>query len=440
LKEARNRVQPVLDELAHQASQTQRQDGAHKIEAAENLSLKIVMAAYEMQRPDLANPARIADALSDAVEVWGEAVTVRQLDGPMQHRFVANRRALIHPRTGERQLSDWTILTRLKCLWAAMNHCAKVAGLLKPESIPGRVAADEWRPKAHLPARELGEFGFAQLVDFVRAAAEQEHWLRATLICLAAGPRPMAALEVQPQNVDLRSATLRLQKLDERGRWVAQNDKRRGIVKLGPTMVKWFAFWNAQGKSAHHDPQYVTYQGQRLVSFDWVQEVARRAGVVIPKGLGAYVFRHFVASYLVSHGCPLDQVKVLLGHQVASGSTKHYVHLDPNFLAHAAGLLEQLLQELDAALGPDSALLVPHRAQPRRGASAAVEAVSGLEEQPDPLRYGVFFWSAFQQCAGRYTAGRPVRRGPTVALEADDHHPINGLDSHDSTLTRPPEA
>jgi hypothetical protein len=73
-------------------------------------------------------------AQNDALEVWGDP-NCSELDRAKQLEFVAALR--------QRDLSDWTIDTRLRRVWAMMNWYKRD----NPQFVvPAQITAEDWKP------------------------------------------------------------------------------------------------------------------------------------------------------------------------------------------------------------------------------------------------------------------------------------------------------
>jgi hypothetical protein len=417
VKDSIQTVQHLVHALAEQAKNAEGWR-TNRLERAHDLQLRIVLAFYyAMRKDDMANPDSIIYALRAAREVWGDEVTCRMLDGPAQHAFIAARRRVVDAN-GKRVNTDWTILAYLSTIWTGMHYAIQVGGILMQEAVHERISIKNWRPRAVLPKRRLhGDFGMPEMAKFLQAAHLRERWWVGSLIKLGVVPRPKAGHQLQPANVDLTTLTVDLLAVDEYGQWAVQNGvKNRAIVKIGATMAGWFTHWNRrlEQRPTQQARQYVQYLGRQMTSFSWVHSVARHAGVKIPKGFGAYLFRHFVARYLASHGCPTEQIAALLGHDIVEGATAYYVELEPWFLQRAAELIEQMLQELDEMLPEEMTLLVPHDIEdvPLRWVDPKLP-MSEWQVEPDKL---TFSWDSFRERAIVVPDRMPRVRGSCVAV------------------------
>jgi hypothetical protein len=420
LKNATAEAQELIDSIARRATDiVETGGGLKRLEPAADLPLRTVMAVYRAMRPHLANPTRPAESLAHAVDAWGVDVTVTQMDGPAQHLLINRMRAIKRKTDGKRRYTDQTITTRLACIWSAMHCCANEIGMLSKDAIHSRVPTDLWQPRAQLAKRRLRGFKTEHLVKFVAAAFSCRRWLRDTLINLVLVPRPANGHDLQPAQIDRANRVAYLRPMLPDGTLEDVSNKRCATVKFGPTFAKWLDFWDEEDKARPkwNDPQYVLFAGHRIESFDWVHRVARRAGITIPHGMGAYLFRHFMASYLVANGCPINQVKMLLGHDVVDGATAFYVELEPSFLALAAQLIEDLLHEIDRHLPRGMSLLIPASVPEEPAGRIAVMSDDSffpdLEEQPLPDEGdGSDVWAGLT--ADRYLE-EPELRGNCVA-------------------------
>jgi hypothetical protein len=441
LQETTEGLQPLLTALAERAKSTRKE--SHKITAVDDLPLKVCMAIYKARRPDIKALARLDDSLRDAVEVWGEEVTVKQLVLTEQHMFIENRRALVDEE-GNRQQTDHTILSRHKCLWAGMRYCAKVAGVLKPESIPPRLAANEWVPPAELDSRII-DIPFSEVVRYVRASFAKAHWLAIDIWQIQTGARPDDVYHLQSKNVDRAHRILDLREWNpETKKFARQSKKRCALLKYGPTLEKWIAYWDSLPRKPWEDPQFVRYRGRRLKSFEYVHAIAKRAGVSFTEDVGAYFWRHFLTQYLLAHGCPEEQVQLLLGHKFLKGSTAGYAHLKPDFMKDVVRLIEQLFHEIDDALPEGMSILEPHSNEIEwidangEAVTAPEELEDVLEDQPLPARYAAWFWEEFRKCA-MSTAGTPVKspRHPVESSRDPVEAPRQPLDTQCGPIEGP---
>jgi len=429
-------TKPLTDEevkvLAQEAADSvEAQPDWAKREPVDDLPLSAVMMQYLALRTYIKNKGRVVSALADFQEVFGKNVTCRQLTGAAQHTFVANRRALIDPTTGLRQQTDWTILTRMKSAWAAMNDAVEM-NTLKRKAVPRRLSARKWKPKAFLKKRKV-TLPLESIAKLIMVAWQNpERWLPFILQGIEYCCRPMGALDAEPRNYDPESETVSLLAYGENGEQVEESDKRRAIVKLSPTMQRWLKFWCAKKRQAPqwHDPQFVTYMGHRMVTFDFFMVIAKRAGVTIPRGLGAYILRKFAASQLAKRKVKREERRVRLGHDIDQDPVSSgYVHLEPDYQAEAAAALEQMWHEIDAFLPPEMTILVPHDAVGELVSGDADTEAAALyvpgkrpqdrvmhldpvrEDQAEPGRYATWFWEQFQGAAFRLHPGPWHERG-----------------------------
>lgn len=393
-KDATEEAQALINALGKRAEEIQTgKKRLRPLVAASDLKLKIVMAAYVSVRPKIKNKSRPAESLLDITDVLGEDATCRELDAPTQHMIIANRRSVPNKWGTGRQWTDNTILTRQTCVWTMMHTCAGELGILRADAIPERVSIARWNPAIQLGKRRLRGFKIEHLVKFVTVAFQCERWLRDTLIGIGLAPRPDDGHDLQPKQIDLENRIAYLRPYQADGTLEDESKKRSATVKFGPTMARWFEHWNAADASrpAWCDPHYVLHRGKRIQTCNWIHRVAGKAGFELPHGMGAYIFRHYIASYLMANGCPLDQVKMLLGHIVVDGATAFYVELAPEFMARAANLIEDLLHEIDRRLPQGLSLLNPRSvAEDPDDVRIVFEGESEglvqaeLEDQPDP--------------------------------------------------------
>ncbi len=66
----------------------------------------------------------------------------------------------------------------------------------------------------------------------------------------------------------------------------------------------------------------------------------------LPNGWGPKLIRHSMATILANRRVPETDRKLLMGHQALHGSQKAYVIFEPDYLADAREVLEQVVSEL----------------------------------------------------------------------------------------------
>lgn len=129
---------------------------------------------------------------------------VRELDRRRQLQFVCALRA--------RELSDWTISTRLRRIWAMMNWYKRD----NPELVvPATITAADWKPV--LQDNEQ-TYSLHELAALFNAASDQtrdlrctrEHWWRFLVLAVGTASREAALRELTWEQIDFRLGRIRL--------------------------------------------------------------------------------------------------------------------------------------------------------------------------------------------------------------------------------------
>jgi integrase len=283
-------------------------------------------------------------AQRDALETWGD-VSVSQLDRKLQLQFVDALRT--------RGLSDWTISTRLRRIWAMMNWYRRDNPQLL---IPPVITAADWKP---MLSDEEQVYSIAQLAALFDAASDQtedvrynrEHWWRFMVLAVGTASREAALRELTWDQVDLRLGRIRLNPESRR-----QTKKRRATVPIAPTIAKELESWTRDGSFV------VTYYGKPLKTREFYDLLAETAGV---KG-GTNVIRHTVRTWLAESGVPDSEADTFMGHKAeGSATSKRYIHRRPEFLRGVTDGIEALFDEISGLMK-----------RPLKGRA--------LEDQPDP--------------------------------------------------------
>lgn len=307
----------------------------HALEHAQPINgtdaqLAAVMQSYYIhyaQHLPSAHCQRAAQA--DALEIWGDP-NVSDLKRTKQLELVVALRA--------RNLSDWTIDSRLNRIWAAMNwHKRDHAEFVVPEQI----TAEDWKPV--LEDRDH-VYSLEELASLLDAAAEppidirytREHWWRFLVLAIGTASREAALRELKWDEVDLRVGRI---KLNPPGR--RQTKKRRPTVPIAPTLAAELASWSHDGE------QVVTYYGRGLATREFYDLLAERAGVTG----GPNVIRHTVRTWLAEYGVPDSEADIFMGHRPEGTATsRRYIHRRPEYLRSVTEGIEALFQALGSMI------------------------------------------------------------------------------------------
>jgi len=163
----------------------------------------VMLTCWEQYGRHLPSAHTHLAAQRDALEIWGD-VSVSELDRQRQLEFVRAMRV--------RGLSDWTISTRLRRIWATMNWYRRDNSQLV---VPDQITAADWRPD--LQDRDQ-TYSLPELAALFNTAADQtadlrytrEHWWRFLVLAVGTAARPGAIRELTWQQVDLRLGRIRL--------------------------------------------------------------------------------------------------------------------------------------------------------------------------------------------------------------------------------------
>lgn len=188
-------------------------------------------------------------------------------------------------------------------------------------SIP---AVAHWR-MATLP-RCLTDEQLKQVIAAVDPTSPCGHRDLAIVLCLATlGLRPGEVAALHLEDINWRCGTIRLR----------TRKTRRGAVlplprKTGRSIANYLRTQRPSTAERRVFLQHLGFRRATPLSGNTVSSVAmrafRRAGVESPLG-GAYVFRHTVASRLITRGAHLKEVADFLGHQCLD-TTAIYAKLD----------------------------------------------------------------------------------------------------------------
>lgn len=297
--------------------------------------------------------------------------TCRQMTPSAQAKIIAHLRA--------KGRSDRTIVDRLKLIWTAMLY-ARDRELVVPEAIPPRLPGRSWEPPARLRKRNT-KLTDDQIVKMFTAAADlatPEYIWRWLIIQVGAVCRPSAPLEVDAGYVDWEVGNLVLLEEDD----VQEDNKRKATIRCCPTLLGWLKTWALEERQVGHAPQFIrTATGKALDDTGFHKALAAKAGVVLPKGTDAYIWRHTLITWLARHGVPDEQRKFMAGHRIADGSHGDYIHFEPDYLKEAVEAIEALFRMVDSKLPPGGRRLVSPVALQEQGAM--------LDNQPVPEREDV---------------------------------------------------
>jgi integrase/recombinase XerD len=237
-----------------------------------------------------------------------DPVDLRRLTSAKVVQFVMSLRDRLSPRSMKH------VRTSLRSLFRFLRVQGYGDERLE-QAIP---AVAHWR-MARLP-RCLTERQLAQVLaafDPRRPCGLRDHamvWCLSTL-----GLRPSELADLHLEDIDWRGATVRLRTRKTRRGAVLPLPREAGraiasyLRKSRPTTIERRVFVQHLG---HH-------RGERLSGHTITEVAARalaRAGVDAALK-GAYVFRHTVASRLVSRGATLKEVADFLGHQSLESTT-----------------------------------------------------------------------------------------------------------------------
>ena len=262
-------------------------------------------------------------AMRDALDVWGDPNT-NELGRDKQMELVNALRA--------RNLSDWTIQGRLNRIWAAINWCHRGKMITQ---VPAQITAADWKP--YLPDNEQ-TYSIEELAALFNACKpgdarySREHWRRFLVLAITTCARVSALRELKWDQFDERVGRIYLNPEGRR-----QNNKRRAIVPVGPTLARELATWE-------RDSEYViTYYGKPLATREFYDRLAAEAGMTG----GPNVIRHTVRTFLAEVGVPDAEADLFMGHKGEGSHTgARYTHRRPEYLKSVKQGIELLFEAL----------------------------------------------------------------------------------------------
>lgn len=295
-------------------------------QGATDAQLAAVMQSYYIhyaQHLPSAHVQRAAQA--DALEVWGDP-NVSELDRRRQLGLVEALRA--------RNLSDWTIDSRLNRIWAAMNWYRRDHTTL---IVPAQIIAEDWKPvlldnDQVYSLEDLGSlFNACESAD---TRYSREHWRRFLILAISTCARVSALLELTWSQIDERVGRIHLNPHGRR-----QTKKRRAIVPICSTLAAELSRWDRT------DAHVITYYGRPLATREFYDLLAEKAGVTG----GPNVIRHTVRTWLAEVGVPDAEADQFMGHKDEGSHTgARYKHRRPEYLKTVTDGIELLFEALSA--------------------------------------------------------------------------------------------
>lgn len=260
-----------------------------------------------------------------------ECALVR-LDGFFRGRdLTALRRSDISAYIAHRKnsgVTNSTINREINIFSAAINYAVKHWEWPLPNPVKGMfLKQPEGRLRWLTDEESQRLIGAAQssrnpcLADFVRLA-------------LHTGMRKDELLKLEWHRVDLKARRIQLDGIHTKS-------GRRRFIPLNATAVKVLKDRIAfRLNHCPRSPWVFAHEDGRRVSQIWncFQKARRRAGIV---DFRIHDLRHTFASWLVSAGVPLTEVRDLLGH-ASIRETERYAHLAPDRLSVAVRVLDRL--------------------------------------------------------------------------------------------------
>lgn len=256
----------------------------------------------------------------NALEVWGD-VDISDLDNSRQIELINTLR--------KRELSDWTIQTRMNLLWAAMRWFKRWHA--KDLVVPPKIRAEDWKPFLRDRDHVFTPAELAQLLT-IAVRADRPEWWRYLVLAIGTASRITALLELTWDQVDLRGRRIKLNPDDRR-----QTKKRRAIVPIAPTLHAELSSWSRDGE------RVITRGGTPCGQEGFFFELARLAGV---QGTSS-VIRHTVRTRMAERDVPDGQADLFMGHATQGSRTgAKYNHRKPEYLQAVVTALEDLYSEL----------------------------------------------------------------------------------------------
>ena len=214
------------------------------------------------------------------------------------------------------------------------------------------------------------------------AAATHEHERRLLLLCLAAAPRPGAALQLTWDRIDPDTGVV---DFDVPGR--EKTKKRRAKAPLPPTALAYLEERRSIGPVVQWNDRPL--RGHKMT----FKRLTERAGITGT----AYGIRKAVAIWLRREGVPEWDAKGMLGHAIG-GETERYAHYRPEYMRSAAESTERLLRKISPPWLA-SYLPVDQPSVPRETQVAVVNDIFGgryRDRTCDPYHVKDLICEAFQ--------------------------------------------
>ena len=230
----------------------------------------------------------------------------------------------------DKELENVPRLTHGVHIYYTKPHIAKVLNVAEPGE------EEVWLPSYS----ELGQF-----IDAIKTEA----LFRYVIVALNTWARPEAITDLTRFQIDREREVIRLNPGDRR-----QTKKYRPLIRLPNTLDPWLDEWTTDFLISIGNEKHDRKVRSVRSAFE-----TNRARVDLPK-LTRYSLRHFMATEAASHGVPLEQREIWMGHKRVS-MTHTYTHFEPNYLAEAKQATEAVITKLQEYTNRE--LLHPKRTQ-----------------------------------------------------------------------------
>lgn len=287
---------------------------------------------YEKRASKLASKDSAKSAVDKWKEFWGPA-TVADLTLDRQEKFIAWLEAYVPKRgatKGKAKLSRATISRQISTGVSAIRYA------LARHEIGSAPQIISYKHNV----RRKRVLSIEEMKRLLNATKDLEHVRRWLLLAIGTAARPNAILELAstPPMLDLENGLIDLLPPEMEGE---QEDKRRPIIPIAPTLLPLVKAWAAEGE------RLVMYRGKRVKKIRMgFNRVKARAGITDPKVVPVTV-RHTMITWLIKRKVDGDQREIFIGHKLpGSETTAGYVHLEPDYCNEAVVAVEAYLQEV----------------------------------------------------------------------------------------------
>lgn len=227
----------------------------------------------------------------------------------------------------EQGVSDSTVNRELATLQAAINHAIVHLEWQLPNPVKGRMLEE---PEGRVRWITKGEA--ARLIQCASQLRSGDRLADFIQLALHTGCRMNEMLELEWNRVDLQRKLMWLDGINTKSK------RRRGVPLNDVAMAAVMSRASFRAEHCPHSPWvFCNKQGKRLVAIrEGFKSACKAAGI---SDFRIHDLRHTAASWMVSEGVPLADVKEVLGHSTIT-MTEKYAHLAPHRAREAVEKLQ----------------------------------------------------------------------------------------------------